>query len=882
MLPRILRVGAEVSATMLLAELVADMSYERRAEVSYEDEAQFVTNVTEYNSIKSAIHDGLVNHIRRDVLGSDNKKAMRISTSSIEELIKDILPEDFESPAQLYEDKSVWFEIMRDLHDQKNLRKMHNDQRCFSPEEIRQMASFSSSASSSASSSSTKGPKESGELLEQILSAYTIEQGRQLQLRQQVDHNFMLCEQEMNRQLDIQDAEEYPAHYRMGIMVGLGVIGRLFFMGTDRLLGGPAVNLFAHKLLPIELPRQQIFRRFGGVTLMILFASYMRNYLRDHREEFNEEEKTAEEEFDGFLSPIFGKLWGGGGDGGTGGNTNNITDEQPSYNDPDTSIVTIQKIVDLKRNDRQVWAGETPMDPMTLSKRIYYQAALPLFQLFAFNHLLLRSLMMYLPGPIAHAITAVSFATHYAYVVTPFHHDQSLYEQGYRGMLRTMVVQTWSHLLQYPSRSFWLLFPLFGSSETSVEEMVLPEPSSYMIEGTERYQSLVLALQMIMAAMSGVGEIAHPLQPTTIVVPKVSMTTAASSLPEEVADEVIQVFSSDHFTTETRSKRLYQRDAIDLWLMWERYLRSKQATNENQKNDDSFVAQETPYARSPSLFSRLLELTVKLVFPEIAIHLEKESTGKTTPVTGDATSDASQIPTPVSDVLPGVTTYRPVIDTILTSLQVRVIEGVFHQRQKEMSTDAFLSFAAFLTSPLYLKSSGSVDMKEFLTYAKDHRRTQRDFTEDEMLDIVQASTSTIWRADELFLRYYEPFLFQKVEQMAAGRVRDPALANGARDVQQYLNILKTRVHKQLQWQYGMTDETLLFIFKTHSEKYPSTKTLLEEWKQFYSTSEFGTQRMKNIVGLDKSLMKQRLYLRAMNKAALREKEAQDKKSNAEK
>eukprot|EP01033_Poteriospumella_lacustris_P021058 gene21058-15559_t len=209
------------------------------------------------------------------------------------------------------------------------------------------------------------------------------------------------------------------------------------------------------------------------------------------------------------------------------------------------------------------------------------------------------------------------------------------------------------------------------------------------------------------------------------------------------------------------------------------------------------------------------------------------------------------------------------------------MEGVFHQRQKELSTEAFLSFASFLASPGYVK--GVANVKEFLSFAKDQRRMIRDFTEDEILDIVQASTSTIWRADELFLRYYEPFLFQKVEQMAAGRVRDPALANGARDVQNYLNILKSRVQKQLQWQYGMTDETLLFIFKTHSEKYPSTKTLLAEWKQFYSTSEFGAQRMKNIIGLDKSLMKQRLYLQAMNRSASRANEKQpDKKSNAEK
>eukprot|EP01033_Poteriospumella_lacustris_P007890 gene7890-5670_t len=649
MLPRVLRASAEISATMLLAELVADMSYERRAEVSYEDEAQFVTNVTEYNSIKSAIHDGLVNHIRRDVLGSD-KKAMRISTTSIEELVKDVLPEDFESPVEQYEDKSVWFEIMRDLHDQKNLRKVHNDQRCFSTEEIRQMASFSSSPSSSSSSSSTsKVPKDGGELLEQILSAYTIEQGRQLQLRQQVDHNFTLCEQEMNRQLDIQDAEEYPVNYRLGMMVGLGVIGRLFFLGTDRLLGGPAVNIFAHKLSPVALPRQQIFRRFGGVTLMILFASYMRNYLRDHREEFNEEEKTAEEEFDGFLAPIFGKLWDAAGNSLP--NANGTTTITTSDEDPDTSIVTIQKIVDLKRNDRQVWAGETPTDPLPPSKRIYYQAALPLFQLFAFNHLLLRSLITYLPGPIAHVLTAVSFASHYAYVVTPFHYDQSLYEQGYRGMLRTMVVQTWSHLLQYPSRSFWLLFPLFGSSESSIEEMVLPDPTSYMIE----------------------GEVAHPRQPTTTMsVPKIP--TTSSPLPEEVANELIQVFSSDHFTTETRSKRLYQRDAIDLWLMWERYLRSKQAvaTNASDTNgkNDSFVAQETPYGRSPSILSQLSEQLLKWFFPEIAVHMAKlPAAQQPTPATPE--SSASK---PVNDVLP-VTTYRPVIDTILTSLQVRVMEA---------------------------------------------------------------------------------------------------------------------------------------------------------------------------------------------------------------
>jgi hypothetical protein len=844
---RAARMGVEVTGTLWLAECIVDMSYEKEPTVSLENRMQFISNVTEYRILQKGIHNSMINHLRQNVLSQKYGKSCRASALNIEELLQDLIP-DLEDPLEDYQDTSVWFDTMRMLHDEENFRNLNQHQQCFTFEDKKQLTSYPS-------------PSSEEDLIQRILSVYAMERKKQLNLHKQVDRNFMLQETEMQRQQDVQELQEFPMSIRNLILVGTTLVSSLLFAGTRRFFSTgmgidtvPKVFSRPSKVAAFAcliLAGQLLYRATKEQTSPLIAPDKADPDQATAGESFNE----LIHEWKEYLEELFAE-WERIDVGEL---------EHPSSGNVDYDIVrAIPGCTDIKRrNNRKVWPGEEPTDPYPLGKRFYYEFALPTAQIFLFHRMLLPSLATYLPISIAHLTTGLAYISHAAFTETPLHYQQSLFEQGYWAGCKTLLLQSWSQLLGVTKSLPALMLAAFTWARPAAPLASLPEPTSYLIEDTLRYNRMVaslgVALQFIFLGLNFVQDNAvttfRQLDPSA----KLPFRVDSSFAPipkwntldyssQQQMEQLIQWFSSDYFTVDIRAKRIFQRDVVHLWLMWEKYLRSKKASTGNKSGKS-----KTNWRHGVDSGSLLWELIYRFshfIFPEL---MRCDTTYQGAPAEAVVSSNV------LKNMEPNA--FDDVLHTIFANTLLVVMEHVFPNPEGTISLNDFVNFMQGITAKTYVLDTPA-SMGEFVEFVRKDRHIDDAYSEEELLDIVKLTQEKAWKADQMWLKYYEPYCFRAFEQQVGGRIFVHPLARQQLEQQtrHYFRAMDMRMTRQVMVDVGITKDQFKVLIKRYDKQYPSMFILQQEWQKFFANSML-EERIKYVQDLDSNPLKRRVYFR---------------------
>lgn len=888
---RLVRAAIEVGVTSWLAgEFVQKVTDNNVQVATDQQKAQLLSTLAEQKVLKDAIHNGMINHLRQQVLppAADNftskQKMAKVATADIEEFLHDLLPElDYSSKKAK---TSAVFDVLVNSEVGGRKDRVVPEFRNFTLEDMRLMASYN------------PPPKDNENVLLNILSMIGEERSKQIRLEQQTDRNLFLQEKEICRQSDIGIAKVCN-YATLTTTAALSVLmGFAFFKTTDFMSGKFSFQANVMETVATT-SRQTIFRRTMILLPLQLLYIVVREDMRADRLELQEELEREYEEMD--------EDDGQHGEGTTSADEFSLTEwlsnfwlnsplsVESLYNDgsndedatgpgDDGMVLTLRR--EPFEHTPAVWPCAQPNDPYTLDRRKFYAFVLPLAQVLLFQGMLLRSLLTYLPVPLAHAFTLAAVVDHEALLRSPMTSQQLPVERLTNAILGNAVVQAASHCFFY--KLPYVLTVAFFTHFPTLEDEDLPEPTSVIHEDTERYsimtRSVALMTQIMLIGAKRLG-----LLPSTVASEDWSSSGPRRQVTQRELDTLVKAFSSDHYNVDPRSQKIVAKDMLDLYCAFHAYMR--QFIEDADPQPVSYLSLSQNGSASPSkpavaeyradvvLFRTLFH---NIFFNEFTRYLhiraddtpgEKENSSTAFSTTTTAKVNDGARNWSLSKVCKDVDSYDPVYCALRDEALLDSFTSMFSRPDEELTREEMIVMihALFYSAKLPfgtddLQSNPSV--AGFLKYAERTRIDQSAWDVNKVLDLAEAFYETSYRADQMLFKYYEPHMFARYEQEMGGRVTTRAKGPLARlqsradqyrsDVQRILEVLTRRQLISLGFAAGMSLDAIEFLLKSKAAEIPELKSLQKEWEEFYADPT-NISRLRKIQDLDTNLQKQRLF-----------------------